>query len=78
MATVGNAQQEIVTRLRELPTAAISGADGMVAVPAAEARPITETAERTEADIVAAARAGSTLCAAREIFGYRTLQTRQR
>jgi 4-hydroxy-4-methyl-2-oxoglutarate aldolase len=54
-------------------------ADGVVAVPAAEAGRITETAERIErieADIVAAARAGS-LQAARESFGYHTLQTRQ-
>jgi regulator of RNase E activity RraA len=55
-------------------------ADGVVAVPAAEAARITETAERIErieAGIVAAARAGSTLRAARERFGYHTLQTRQ-
>ena len=55
-------------------------ADGVVAVPAAEAERIAETAERIkriEADIVAAARAGSTLRAARETFGYQTLQTRQ-
>jgi regulator of RNase E activity RraA len=55
-------------------------ADGVVAVPAAEAGRITETAERIErieADIVAAARAGSTLRAARERLGYHTLQTRQ-
>ena len=55
-------------------------ADGMVAVPAAEAERITETAERIErieAGIVAAALAGSTLRAARETFGYHTLQTRQ-
>jgi len=54
--------------------------DGVVAVPAAEAERITETAERIErieADIVAAARAGSALRAARETFGYHTLQTRQ-
>jgi regulator of RNase E activity RraA len=55
-------------------------ADGVVAVPAAAAGRITETAERIErieAGIVAAARAGSTLRAARETFGYHTLQTRQ-
>ena len=55
-------------------------ADGVVAVPAAEAARITETAERIErieAGIVAAAHAGSTLRAAREAFGYHTLQTRQ-
>jgi regulator of RNase E activity RraA len=55
-------------------------ADGVVAVPAAEAARITETAERIErieAGIVVAARAGSTLRAARERFGYHTLQTRQ-
>lgn len=54
--------------------------DGVVAVPAAQAGRITETAERIkriEADIVAAARAGSTLRAARRTFGYHTLQTRQ-
>jgi 4-hydroxy-4-methyl-2-oxoglutarate aldolase len=56
-------------------------ADGVVAVPADEAGRIAETAERIErieAGIVAAARAGSTLRAARERFGYHTLQTRQR
>jgi len=55
-------------------------ADGVVAVPAAQAGRITETAERIErieADIVAATRAGSTLRAARRTFGYHTLQTRQ-
>ena len=55
-------------------------ADGVVAIPAAEAERITETAEhieRIEAGIVAAARAGSTLRAARQTFGYHTLQTRQ-
>jgi regulator of RNase E activity RraA len=55
-------------------------ADGVVAFPAAAAEQITETAERierTEAAIVAAARAGSTLRAARARFGYHTLQTRQ-
>ena len=52
----------------------------MVDVPAAGAGRITEIAERIErikAGIVAAARAGSTLRAARETFGYHTLQTRQ-
>jgi regulator of RNase E activity RraA len=92
MATTGGPQQDIVTRLCGLPTAAISDAmdrpgtlicadaDGVVAVPAAGARGLTETAariERIEAAIVAAARAGSTLRAARETFGYHTLQTRQ-
>jgi regulator of RNase E activity RraA len=55
-------------------------ADGVVAVPAAAAEQVIETAERIErieAGIVAAARAGSTLHAARERFGYHTLQTRQ-
>ena len=55
-------------------------ADGVVAIPAAKAERITETAEhieRIEAGIVAAARAGSTLRAARETLGYHTLQTRQ-
>ncbi|MGW3570307.1 RraA family protein [Streptomyces sp. NPDC000941] len=54
-------------------------ADGVIAVPAAEAERVTETAERierVEADIVAAARTGSTLRAAREKFGYHKLQTR--
>ncbi|CAM5602603.1 RraA family protein [Streptomyces aurantiogriseus] len=54
-------------------------ADGVVAVPAVETERITETAERierVEADIVAAAHAGSTLREAREKFGYHTLQTR--
>jgi regulator of RNase E activity RraA len=55
-------------------------ADGVVAVPAAAAGRIIETAERVErieSDIVAAVRAGNTLRAARETFGYHTLQTRQ-
>lgn len=55
-------------------------ADGVVAVPAVAAEQVIETAERierTEAGIVAATRAGSTLRAARERFGYHTLQTRQ-
>jgi regulator of RNase E activity RraA len=55
-------------------------ADGVVAVPAAAAEQVIEAAERierTEAGIVAAARAGSTLRAARDRFGYHTLQTRQ-
>ncbi|WUI03524.1 RraA family protein [Spirillospora sp. NBC_00431] len=55
-------------------------ADGVVAVPAAEATRIVETAEhieRIEADIVAAARAGGMLRAARETFGYHELQTRR-
>jgi regulator of RNase E activity RraA len=54
-------------------------ADGVVAVPADAGR-IIETAERVErieSDIVATARAGSTLRAARETLGYHTLQTRQ-
>ena len=67
----------------EIPpgTLVCADADGVVAVPAAEAGRITETAEsieRIEAGIVAAARAGSTLRAARESFGYHSLQTRQR
>ena len=55
-------------------------ADGVVAVPAAQAGRVTEAAERIErieAGIVAAARAGSTLRSARQTFGYHTLQTRQ-
>jgi regulator of RNase E activity RraA len=63
-----------------LGTLICADADGVVAVPAAEAARITETAERIErieAGIVAAVRAGSTLRAARETFGYHTLQTRQ-
>ena len=55
-------------------------ADGVVAIPAAEAERITGTAEhieRIEVGIVAAVRAGSTLRAARETFGYHSLQTRQ-
>jgi 4-hydroxy-4-methyl-2-oxoglutarate aldolase len=56
-------------------------ADGVVAVPAAEAGRIAQAAERierTEAGIVAAVHAGSTLRAARETFGYHTLQTGHR
>ncbi|MFG2005489.1 RraA family protein [Spirillospora sp. NPDC048911] len=55
-------------------------ADGVVAVPAAEAERVIETAERierVEAGIVAAVRAGGTLRQARETFGYHTLQTRR-
>jgi 4-hydroxy-4-methyl-2-oxoglutarate aldolase len=54
-------------------------ADGVIVVPAAEAERIAGIAERideVEASIVAAARAGSTLRAAREQHGYHTLQTR--
>ncbi|MEU0841404.1 RraA family protein [Streptomyces sp. NPDC005962] len=54
-------------------------ADGVVAVPATEAERVTDTAERierVEADIVAAVREGSPLRAAREGFGYHSLQTR--
>ena len=61
-------------------TVICADADGVVAVPAAAAGRITQTAERierAEAGIVAAVRAGSTLRAARERFGYHTLQTRQ-
>ncbi len=61
-------------------TVMCADADGVVAVPAAAAERITQAAERierTEASIVAAARAGSTLRAARETYGYHTLQTRQ-
>ena len=61
-------------------TLVCADADGVVAVPAAEAGRITETAERIErieAGIVAAARTGCTLRAARETLGYHTLQTRQ-
>ncbi|MEV0698713.1 RraA family protein [Saccharopolyspora sp. NPDC050389] len=55
-------------------------ADGVVVVPALEAERVAETAEkieRVEADIVAAVRAGSTLRAARERFGYHALQRRR-
>ncbi|MGY0064023.1 RraA family protein [Streptomyces sp. LZ34] len=55
-------------------------ADGVVAVPAAEAERVTVTAERierVEADIVGAARAGGALREAREKFGYHRLQTRR-
>lgn len=55
-------------------------ADGAVAVPAAEAERVAEMAEQieqVEADIVAAARSGSTLRAARKQFGYHDLQRRQ-
>ena len=61
-------------------TLVCADADGVVAVPAAEAERIIETAEgieRIEAAVVAAARAGSTLRAARERLGYHTLQTRR-
>ncbi len=55
-------------------------ADGVVAVPEASAERIAEAAEqidRVENQIVAAARAGSTLRQARETFGYHHLQQRQ-
>jgi regulator of RNase E activity RraA len=61
-------------------TLVCADADGVVAVPAIEAEQITETAERIgriEVGIVAAVRAGSTLRAARERFGYHALQTRR-
>ena len=61
-------------------TLVCADADGVVAIPAAEAERITGTAEhieRIEVGIVAAVRAGSTLRAARETFGCHTLQTRQ-
>ncbi|WP_405534785.1 RraA family protein [Streptomyces sp. NBC_00075] len=61
-------------------TLVCADADGVVAVPAADAERITESAERierVEADIVEAVRAGSTLRAAREQSGYHHLQTRQ-
>jgi regulator of RNase E activity RraA len=66
----------------EIPpgTLVCADADGVVAVPAADAERVAEIAariERVEADIVAAARDGSTLREAREMFGYHTLQTRQ-
>ena len=54
-------------------------ADGVLVVPAAEVDRIAGTAEgieRIESGIVAAARAGRTLRAAREEHGYHTLQTR--
>lgn len=56
-------------------------ADGVLAVPAAEAERVTDLAERIERveyAIVAAAREGGTLREARERFGYHTLQTRSR
>lgn len=55
-------------------------ADGAVVVPAAAADRIAELAEhieQVEADIVAAAKAGSTLRDARARFGYHDLQWRQ-
>jgi 4-hydroxy-4-methyl-2-oxoglutarate aldolase len=55
-------------------------ADGVVVIPAAVAERVAEAAEeieRVEADIVAAARVGNTLRAAREQFGYHALQRRQ-
>jgi regulator of RNase E activity RraA len=61
-------------------TIVCADADGVVAVPAAAAARVAEAAGRTEqveADIVAAVRAGSTLRAAREEFGYHDLQRRR-
>lgn len=55
-------------------------ADGALVVPVQEAERVAEAAERierVEADIVAAARAGSTLRAARKDLGYHDLQRRQ-
>ncbi|NEA98574.1 RraA family protein [Streptomyces sp. SID13726] len=63
----------------EIRPGVCADADGVVVVPAAEAERITESAERierVESDIVAAARAGSTLRESRVHFGYHTLQTR--
>jgi regulator of RNase E activity RraA len=79
LAAVG--QPVVIAGIEIQPgTLVCADADGVVAVPAAKAARITETAERIErieADIAAAARAGSTLRAARERLGYHTLQTRQ-
>jgi regulator of RNase E activity RraA len=61
-------------------TLVCADADGVVAVSAAEAARVAEAAEQieqVEANIVAAVRAGSTLRAAREEFGYHTLQRRR-
>jgi 4-hydroxy-4-methyl-2-oxoglutarate aldolase len=55
-------------------------ADGVVAVPAAQAAGITgiaELIEQTERGIVADVRRGASLRAARESFGYHRLQTRR-
>jgi 4-hydroxy-4-methyl-2-oxoglutarate aldolase len=55
-------------------------ADGALVVPVEEVERVAEEAERiehVEAEIVAAARAGSTLRAAREHLGYHALQRRQ-
>jgi 4-hydroxy-4-methyl-2-oxoglutarate aldolase len=55
-------------------------ADGVVAVPAAAAARVAEAAEQIEqieGQIVAAVRAGSTLRAARQQFGYHDLQRRR-
>ncbi|GAA3777566.1 diguanylate cyclase [Streptomyces coacervatus] len=56
-------------------------ADGVLAVPAAEAERVVDIAERierVESGIVSAARAGGALREAREKFGYHRLQTRSR
>jgi regulator of RNase E activity RraA len=70
-----------VARVEIQPGALVcADADGVVVVPAADADRIADTAEhieRIEADIVAAARGGGTLRAARETFGYHALQTRR-
>jgi 4-hydroxy-4-methyl-2-oxoglutarate aldolase len=61
-------------------TIVCADADGALAVPEAAAERIAEIAERieqVESEIVAAARAGSSLREAREKFGYHNLQTRR-
>jgi 4-hydroxy-4-methyl-2-oxoglutarate aldolase len=71
----------VVSGVEIRPGTLICGdADGVVAVPAAEAARVTEAAEQieqVEADIVAAVRAGSTLRAARQQHGYHNLQSRR-
>jgi regulator of RNase E activity RraA len=61
-------------------TIVCADADGVVAVPAGSAERVADLAERieqTERQIVAAVRAGTSLRAARETFGYHDLQRRR-
>jgi len=79
LAAVG--ERLIIAGVEIRPDALLcADADGAVVVPAAEAEPVAEAAERieqVETEIVAAVRAGSTLRAARKKLGYHDLQRRQ-
>lgn len=79
LAAVG--ERLIIAGVEIRPDALLcADADGAVVVPAAEAEPVAEAAERieqVETEIVAAVRAGSTLRAVRKKLGCHDLQRRQ-